>query len=117
MRRVLIIVSGGHRFRDSACETGPPWRFQPATVRIFAPGADLDGDGTADYEVLESERRVRMLLDLHFTFEIAEEKGLVRSGGATRVEPCRDHIEPHAGVRRGTRRTVELAASTPHARH
>lgn len=53
-------------------------RFQPASVRTFAEGRDIDADGEIDYEVLTETRPVRVYLDVAFRFEVVEGRGRVR---------------------------------------
>ncbi len=55
------------------------WRFTPGRRRTFVDGPDLDGNGRASYQVLQSEKPAPTYFDVRFTFEVHEGKGLVRS--------------------------------------
>ena len=59
-------------FFESVCEAVTQWRFEPARLRRFRVGADLDEDGVPDYQILESENELAVAQKVRFTFEIVE---------------------------------------------
>ena len=63
-------------FRDdffaSVCAAVSEWRFEPARLRRFRIGADLDEDGVPDYQILESEKELAVAQKVRFTFEIVQ---------------------------------------------
>jgi len=53
------------------------WRFEPGVIRTLKEGTDVDGDGTPDYKVVESERPVQSYFDMRFTFAVRKGQGVV----------------------------------------
>ena len=46
---------------------------------MFGDGPDNDGDGTADYQMLQREETLRMVYDLQSMFEVVDVRGVVRA--------------------------------------
>ena len=67
-------------FRQAVKEVVRSWRYQPATIRTFEEGEDLNQDGRADNTVVTGEKPVRTYLDLLFTFEVVKGRGRVHVG-------------------------------------
>lgn len=65
-------------FEESVKTALRQWRVSPPQIRKFRPGADLDGDGKADYRVLASSRALKAFFDISFTFAIVDGKPVVR---------------------------------------
>jgi hypothetical protein len=70
------------QFVEAALAAVRQWHFEPARIRSFGPGQDLDGNGSPDYQVLQSETPVEVFLDFRFVFTVKEGRGVVE-GSAT----------------------------------
>ncbi len=53
------------------------WKYQPATIRSFVSGEDINHDGVLDVDVVTQDKAVRSYLDLRFTFEVVDGRGRV----------------------------------------
>ena len=69
------------QFEEAALAAVRRWHFQPARVRSFGPGQDLDGNGVPDYQVLEGEAPIEVFLDFRFVFTVKEGRGSVEQVG------------------------------------
>ncbi len=66
-----------HEFRAAVDDTVHKWRFEPAALRQFEDGADLNGDGQPDFKRLVWSQDVPVYIDVRFDFEIVNGKGQV----------------------------------------
>ena len=70
------------QFAAAALAAVRRWHFEPARIRSFGPGQDLDGNGAPDYQVLQGEAPVEVFLDFRFLFTVKEGRGVVEGSAA-----------------------------------
>lgn len=66
------------RFEAATRDALQAWRCFPAKIRKFRPGPDNDGDGKADYRVMDFECTLRAFFDVAFSFEVVNGQPVVR---------------------------------------
>ncbi len=65
-------------FRAAVEDAVHKWKFEPAALRQFEDGADLNGDGKPDFKRLVWSQVVPVYIDVRFDFEIVNGKGQVK---------------------------------------
>lgn len=68
------------KFEAAARDALRTWRCFPARIRRFHPGPDNDGDGKADYRIMDFECTLRAFFDVSFSFEVVNGQPVVKQG-------------------------------------
>ena len=79
---VAASTDSEHRpaFEAATRETLQQWKCYPSRIRKFRPGPDTDGDGKADYTILQADKVLKTFFDVTFEFAVVNGVPVVKPG-------------------------------------